>query len=36
LTLPGGFTRTDTVEGWKVRPITLPNNVPVVFLVLAN
>lgn len=36
LTLPGGFTRTDTVEGWKVRPITLPNNVPVVFLVMAS
>ncbi len=36
LTLSGGFTRTDTVEGWKTRTITLPNNVPVVFSLLAG
>lgn len=36
LTLPGGFTRTDSVQGWKARPITLPNNVPVVFSLLAG
>lgn len=35
LTLPSGFTRTDTVQGWKARPATLPNNVPVVFSLLA-
>jgi 16S rRNA (cytidine1402-2'-O)-methyltransferase len=36
LTLPGGFTRTDSVQGWKARPIALPNNVPVVFSLLAG
>lgn len=36
LTLPGGFTRTDSVQGWKARPLTLPNNVPVVFSLLAG
>jgi 16S rRNA (cytidine1402-2'-O)-methyltransferase len=36
LTLPDGFTRTDSVQGWKGRPITLPNNVPVVFSLLAG
>ena len=36
LTLPDGFTRTDTVQGLKVRPTTLPGNVPVVFSLLAG
>ncbi len=36
LTLPDGFTRTDSVQGWKSRPIALPNNVPVVFSLLAG
>ena len=36
LTLPDGFTRTDSVQGWRARPITLPNNVPVVFSLLAG
>ncbi len=35
LTLPGGFTRTDTVQGWKTRPTALPATVPVVFSMLA-
>ncbi len=36
LTLPDGFTRTDSVQAWKDRPATLPNNVPVVFSLLAG
>ncbi len=36
LTLPNGFTRTDSVQSWKARPTTLPNNVPVVFSLLAG
>ena len=36
LTLPNGFTRTDTVQSLKLRPITLPGNVPVVFSLLAG
>ena len=36
LTLPDGFTRTDTVQGWKARPTSLPSNVPVVFSLLAG
>lgn len=36
LTLPDGFTRTDSVQGWKARPMALPNNVPVVFSLLAG
>ena len=36
LTLPDGFTRTDSVQGWKARPSALPNNVPVVFSLLAG
>ena len=35
LTLPNGFTRTDDVRGWKARPTALPNDVPVVFSLLA-
>lgn len=36
LTLPDGFTRTDTVQVWKARPTPLPGNVPVVFSLLAG
>ncbi len=36
LTLPSGFTRTDTVQGWKARPTALPGDVPVVFSLLAG
>lgn len=35
LTLPDGFTRTDTVQAWKIKPTTLPADVPVVFALLA-
>jgi 16S rRNA (cytidine1402-2'-O)-methyltransferase len=35
LTLPSGFTRTDTVERWKAKPTRLPADVPVVFSLLA-
>ncbi|MEO5697064.1 MAG: SAM-dependent methyltransferase [Burkholderiaceae bacterium] len=35
LTLPGGFTRTDTVQGWNARSTPLPATVPVVFSMLA-
>ena len=35
LTLAGGFTRTDTVSGWKVHPAALPADVPAVFALLA-
>ncbi len=36
LTLPGGWTRTDTVAGWKQRPTALPDRVPAVFCLLAS
>ena len=36
LTLAEGFTRTDTVAGWKARPAALPADVPVVFSLLAG
>jgi 16S rRNA (cytidine1402-2'-O)-methyltransferase len=35
LTLPNGFTRTDTVQSWKSRPTELPADLPVVFSLLA-
>jgi 16S rRNA (cytidine1402-2'-O)-methyltransferase len=35
LTLPDGFTRTDSVQGWRAKPTTLPADVPVVFSLLA-
>lgn len=35
LTLASGFTRTDDVRAWKARPVALPNDVPVVFSLLA-
>ena len=36
LTLPDAFTRTDTVQGWKSRPQSLPADVPAVFALLAR
>ena len=36
LTLPDGFTRTDSVQRWKARPTALPNAVPAVFSLLAG
>jgi 16S rRNA (cytidine1402-2'-O)-methyltransferase len=36
LTLPNGFTRTDSVQAWKARPTALPGNVPIVFSLLAG
>ena len=36
LTLEGGFTRSDTVAGWKSNSIALPADVPVVFALLAR
>lgn len=35
LTLPGGYSRTDTVARWKLRKIDLPGDTPMVFLLLA-
>jgi 16S rRNA (cytidine1402-2'-O)-methyltransferase len=35
LTLPGGWTRSDTVDGWRARPVALPERVPAVFALLA-
>jgi 16S rRNA (cytidine1402-2'-O)-methyltransferase len=35
LTLPSGWTRTDTVSGWKTRAATIPKDVPAVFSLLA-
>ncbi len=31
LTLPGGFTHTDTVAGWRQRPAVFPEKLPAVF-----
>jgi len=36
LTVPGGFTRSDTVAAWHQRPISLPSDVPAVFSLLAG
>ena len=36
LTLAQGFTRSDSVAGWKARPTDLPADVPVVFALLAG
>ena len=36
LTMPNAFTRTDSVQGWKARPIALPADVPAVFALLAG
>lgn len=35
LTLPGGFTRSDAVAGWRTTPLELPADRPAVFCVLA-
>ena len=36
LTLPGGFSRSDSVARWRQRPGTLPADVPAVFAFLAG
>jgi 16S rRNA (cytidine1402-2'-O)-methyltransferase len=36
LTLPGGWTRSDTIGGWRTRPVSLPDRVPAVFCLLAG
>ena len=36
LTLPGGWTRTDRVSAWTRKPLSLPNDVPAVFALLAD
>ena len=35
LTLRGGFTRSDSIAGWRQRPTVLPADVPAVFALLA-
>lgn len=35
LTLPGGFTRSDTVAGWRAAPLEVQGDRPAVFCVLA-
>ncbi|MDE2594464.1 MAG: SAM-dependent methyltransferase [Burkholderiales bacterium] len=35
LTLPNGFSRTDTVARWRKQPLTLPSDIPAVFSWLA-
>ncbi len=35
LTLAGGWSRTDTVAGWRKQPVNLPADVPAVFALLA-
>ena len=36
LTLPGGWTRTDSVAGWRARPLLMPDRVPAVFALLGE
>jgi len=36
LTLPGGWTRCDTVAGWRARPAALAERLPAVFALLAR
>ena len=36
LTLPRGWTRTDTVANWKAAPVSLPKDIPAVFSLLAT
>jgi 16S rRNA (cytidine1402-2'-O)-methyltransferase len=36
ITLPGGWTRTDSVAGWKTRATAMPKDLPAVFCVLAG
>ncbi len=35
LTLPGGWTRTDAVAGWRAKPVQMPDRWPAVFGLLA-
>lgn len=35
LTLVGGWTRSDTVSGWRVQPVQMPDRWPAVFSLLA-
>jgi 16S rRNA (cytidine1402-2'-O)-methyltransferase len=35
LTLPGGWSRTDSVAGWRSKPVQMPDRWPAVFSVLA-
>ena len=36
LTLPGGWTRTDSVAGWRARSLAMPDRVPAVFALLGE
>ncbi|MDP1534673.1 MAG: ribosomal RNA small subunit methyltransferase I, partial [Rubrivivax sp.] len=36
LSLPGGWTRSDTVADWRARPADLTDKVPAVFAILAS
>lgn len=36
LTLAGGWTRSDSVSGWRQRPVALPDRWPAVFCLLAR
>ena len=36
LPVPGGFSRSDSVAGWRQRPSTLPADLPVVVALLAG
>jgi hypothetical protein len=36
LTLPNGWNRCDRVSQWKLKPSSLPNDVPAVFALLAD
>lgn len=36
LSLPDGWCRTDTVAGWRARPVSMPDRVPAVFAFLAD
>jgi 16S rRNA (cytidine1402-2'-O)-methyltransferase len=36
LTMPSAFTRTDSIQGWKARPLALSADVPAVFSLLAS
>jgi 16S rRNA (cytidine1402-2'-O)-methyltransferase len=35
LTLPGGWARTDSIAGWRARPLQMPDRLPAVFGLLA-
>jgi 16S rRNA (cytidine1402-2'-O)-methyltransferase len=36
LTLPDGWTRTDSVAAWRTRPVQMPDRLPAVFGLLAT